>query len=136
LAGTFLGKFKPRFPGPFTRASVNAVAALSAAAVHIIFPAAVIPTFILGTISPKVTLAGAAHDRRVTKRAQKEQAEKDRRQAELNAAQQQRIDELWSRLDQLQAAQADNLRTVDNDAVSDAELQRVSIDVQRPPEAA
>ena len=116
-AGTFKGFFKARFPGPVSRAVVTAVAVLSGAAVSFIFPAAVIPTVILsGVIPSMVSLAGAAHDQRATKR-----------QAELNAELQRQINELRTEAQDHQAR--GKLPTVDNDAVREADVRSVGIDI-------
>lgn len=116
-AGTFKGFFKARFPGPVSRAVVTAVAMLSGAAVSFIFPAAVIPTVILGTVIPSmVSLAGAAHDQRATKH-----------QAELIAQLQRQINELRTEAQDHQAR--GKLPTVDNDAVREADVRSIGIDI-------
>jgi hypothetical protein len=137
-AGTFKGKFKARFPGPVTRAAVTGVAWLSATALHIMFPPAVLPTVILGGVGPAMALASAIHDRRAKKQAEQEQAEKDRRAQEEQAEKDRRLDRMQCQLDRLEAAaaQAGQLGTVDNDAVREADLRSVGIEVQHPPKAA
>jgi hypothetical protein len=141
--GSFFGKFVAVFRDPITRSGVSAVGGLTVIALHIICPALIVPTAIIGGVSSVTPVASAVLDRHLKKKedAAREQAGAEARKRDADAArakdeaaaERERIlSERIERLEEIHRAHGGTL--VDNDAVLEAGAKATMKITDDPPE--